>query len=235
MQLVKENDIVQRVSELKSEEDHDVNETKISKAKKNLKRTSKTKFEEYLEMEMPNSDMLAQEDLELERKLAKKLKVKDGKLRGDDDGLNILFEGFSDEEAVNHSSSKKRKKKKSVQQAIKDGIGDDSTNEGSEGEEYAETTVEEIPLKAPSRKRRKKRKSLLQGQESGMVGETALSVTPHSECHNAEVASVKISTKALGIENSGKYVAPHLRSQAKNESEEQTRMRRRVRGMNIQF
>ncbi|XP_052877839.1 uncharacterized protein LOC108473839 isoform X2 [Gossypium arboreum] len=231
MQLVKENDIVQRVSELKSEEDHDANESKIAKAKKDLKRTSKTKFEEYLEMEMPNSDMLAQEDLELEKKLAKKLKVKGGKLRGDDDGLNILFEGFSDEEAVNHSLSKKRKKKKSVQQAIKDDIGDDSTNEASEGEEYSETTVEEIPVKAPSQKRRKKRKSLLQGQESDIVGETALSVTPHSECHNAEVASGEISTKALGMESSGKYVAPHLRSQTKNESEEQTRMRRRVRGL----
>ncbi|KAL1074086.1 hypothetical protein V6Z11_D11G266300 [Gossypium hirsutum] len=231
MQLVKENDIVQRVSELKSEEDHDANESKIAKAKKDLKRTSKTKFEEYLEMEMPNSDMLAQEDLELEKKLAKKLKVKGGKLRGDDDGLNILFEGFSDEEAVNHSLSKKRKKKKSVQQAIKDDIGDDSTIEASEGEEYSETTVVEIPVKAPSQKRRKKRKSLLQGQESDMVGETALSVTPHSECHNAEVASGEISTKALGMESSGKYVAPHLRSQTKNESEEQTRMRRRVRGL----
>ncbi|TYJ11151.1 hypothetical protein E1A91_A11G255400v1 [Gossypium mustelinum] len=231
MQLVKENDIVQRVSELKSEEDHDANESKIAKAKKDLKRTSKTKFEEYLEMEMPNSDMLAQEDLELEKKLAKKLKVKGGKLRGDDDGLNILFEGFSDEEAVNHSLSKKRKKKKSVQQAIKDDIGDDSTNEASEGEEYSETTVEEIPVKAPSQKRRKKRKSLLQGQESDIVGETALSVTPHFECHNAEVASGEISTKALGMESSGKYVAPHLRSQTKNESEEQTRMRRRVRGL----
>ncbi|KAB2058645.1 hypothetical protein ES319_A11G247500v1 [Gossypium barbadense] len=228
MQLVKENDIVQRVSELKSEEDHDANESKIAKAKKDLKRTSKTKFEEYLEMEMPNSDMLAQEDLELEKKLAKKLKVKGGKLRGDDDGLNILFEGFSDEEAVNHSLSKKRKK---MQQAIKDDIGDDSTNEASEGEEYSETTVEEIPVKAPSQKRRKKRKSLLQGQESDIVGETALSVTPHSECHNAEVASGEISTKALGMESSGKYVAPHLRSQTKNESEEQTRMRRRVRGL----
>ncbi|MBA0770567.1 hypothetical protein Gotri_019186 [Gossypium trilobum] len=231
MQLVKENDIVQRVSELKSEEDHDANESKIAKAKKDLKRTSKTKFEEYLEMEMPNSDMLAQEDLELEKKLAKKLKVKGGKLRGDDDGLNILFEEFSDEEAVNHSLSKKRKKKKSVQQAIKDDIGDDSTIEASEGEEYSETTVVEIPVKAPSQKRRKKRKSLLQGQESDMVGETALSVTPHSECHNAEVASGEISTKALGMESSGKYVAPHLRSQTKNESEEQTRMRRRVRGL----
>ncbi|MBA0618639.1 hypothetical protein Godav_027952 [Gossypium davidsonii] len=231
MQLVKENDIVQRVSELNSEEDHDANESKIAKAKKDLKRTSKTKFEEYLEMEMPNSDMLAQEDLELEKKLAKKLKVKGGKLRGDDDGLNILFEGFSDEEAVNHSLSKKRKKKKSVQQAIKDDIGDDSTIEASEGEEYSETTVVEIPVKAPSQKRRKKRKSLLQGEESDMVGETALSVTPHSECHNAEVASGEISTKALGMESSGKYVAPHLRSQTKNESEEQTRMRRRVRGL----
>lgn len=37
----------------------------------------------------------AEEDLKLERKLAKKLKVKKGKLQGIDDGMNIIFDGIS--------------------------------------------------------------------------------------------------------------------------------------------
>ena len=37
----------------------------------------------------------AKKDLELERKLSKKLKVKEGKLRGLDDGLNIILDGMS--------------------------------------------------------------------------------------------------------------------------------------------
>ncbi|KAL4377953.1 hypothetical protein GQ457_02G030720 [Hibiscus cannabinus] len=223
--LFKEDDIAQRGgSELKSNEDHEVNELKMVKSKKGLKRSSKTKFEKYLEMEIPNSDMLAQEDLELERKLAKKLKVKSGKLGGDDDGLNILFEGFSDEEALDSSSGKKRKKKKSVELAIKD--------EDSEGEEYAETAMEEIPAKASSRKRRKN-KSSLQGQEGEMAGEseTALGVPQPSECHEVEVPLGESSAKAPAMEGTGKYVAPHLRSRARKESEEETRMRRRIRGL----
>ncbi|XWS42707.1 hypothetical protein CRYUN_Cryun16bG0037300 [Craigia yunnanensis] len=246
-QFFKENDTVQQVTELKSEEDHDVNEPKMVKGKKDLKRTSKTKFEEYLELEMPNSDMLVQEDLELERKLAKKLKVKGGKLRGDDDGLNILFvdvpsaleswneevlsEGLSDEGDVDPSSSKKRNKKKTVEQAVEDDITEDLTSEASELEEYAETALEEIPAKAPLRKRRRKRKYLPQGQENDMADQTALGVSQPSESHDAEVALNEASAKAPAMEGNVKYVAPQLRSRARYESEEQTQLRRCIRGL----
>ncbi|XVE62530.1 hypothetical protein DITRI_Ditri06bG0125000 [Diplodiscus trichospermus] len=245
-QFFKENDSEQQVSELKSEEDHVVNKSKMAKGKKDLKRTLKTTFEEYLEMEMPNSDMLAQEDFEMERKLATKLKVKGGKLRGDDDGLNLLFtdlpsaleswneevpaEGFSDEGALD-PSSKKRKKKKSVEQAVNDDITENSASEVSELEEYAETGLQEISAEAPLRKRRKKRESLLQGQERDMAGQTALGVSQTSESPNAEVAVDEASAKAPAMERNIKYVAPHLRSRARDESEEQTQMRRRVRGL----
>lgn len=250
-QFVGENDIGQQDSELESDKDHDVIESKKVKGKKNLKRTTKTKFEEFLEMEMPNSGKLQQEDLELERKLAKKLKVKDGKLRGDDDDLNLLFEdvpsaleswneedldeGFSGDGALNPSSSKKRKKKKSEKHAVEDDINEDLTNEASELEDHAGTELEQIPAKASSRKRRRKGKSLLQGQEGNMEGETALGVSQPSESQNAEVALDEASAKAPVVKGNVKYVAPHLRSRARNESEEQTQMRRRVRGKNIGF
>lgn len=51
----------------------------------------KIKFEEFLEMEMKG--VLVEEDLEMERRLVKRLKVK-GKLKDDDDGFNFLFEGI---------------------------------------------------------------------------------------------------------------------------------------------
>ncbi|KAG9452088.1 hypothetical protein H6P81_004992 [Aristolochia fimbriata] len=67
----------------------------VKQKNKNLKRKPKTKFEEYIERETGRSAISGEEDLEMERKLAKKLKVKGGKLRGLDDGLNILFDGVS--------------------------------------------------------------------------------------------------------------------------------------------
>ncbi|KAA8516886.1 hypothetical protein F0562_017296 [Nyssa sinensis] len=45
-------------------------------------------------MDMQEGVVSAEEDLKLERKLAKKLKVKDGKLGGADDGITMLFEGI---------------------------------------------------------------------------------------------------------------------------------------------
>lgn len=53
--------------------------------------SEKTGFEHFLKMDM-QKDISAEDDLKWERKLAKKLGVKDGKLRGMDDGVRSLFE-----------------------------------------------------------------------------------------------------------------------------------------------
>ena len=64
----------------------------MMKERKNLNnRAQKTKFE----MDMPKTGISAEEDFKLERTLAKKVKVKNRKLRGDNDGLIIYFEGIS--------------------------------------------------------------------------------------------------------------------------------------------
>lgn len=63
--------------------------TKISTAKR-----SRTKFEEYLEMEKHGSVVSAEEDLAFEMRLAKKLKVKRGKISGPDDGINDILDGI---------------------------------------------------------------------------------------------------------------------------------------------
>ncbi|GMP84479.1 hypothetical protein CsSME_00037991 [Camellia sinensis var. sinensis] len=54
----------------------------------------KTKFEEYLQMKTRHDRVSAEADLYLEKKLAKKLKVKEGNLRGGDDDINLLIEGI---------------------------------------------------------------------------------------------------------------------------------------------
>lgn len=63
--------------------------TKISTAKR-----SRTKFEEYLEMEKHGAVVSAEEDLAFEMRLAKKLKVKQGKICGPDDGMNDILDGI---------------------------------------------------------------------------------------------------------------------------------------------
>ncbi|KAK8589815.1 hypothetical protein V6N13_088631 [Hibiscus sabdariffa] len=111
--------------ELKSKVDHEVNELKIVKSNKGI-------FKSILRWRCQILTFLHNKTWNWRgRDLA------GGKLGGDDDGLNILFEGFSGGKALDRSSTKKQKKKKSV-------------SEVSEGEEYTETAVEEIPAKAPS-------------------------------------------------------------------------------------
>ncbi|KAL6342936.1 hypothetical protein AAG906_016956 [Vitis piasezkii] len=64
---------------------------KMVKRKRGLERNSKTGFKHFLEMDM-KKNITAKDDLKWERKLAKKLRVKEGKLWGVDDGINSLFE-----------------------------------------------------------------------------------------------------------------------------------------------
>ncbi|XP_022149359.1 nucleolar MIF4G domain-containing protein 1-like [Momordica charantia] len=204
-----------------------------AKLRSRTKHKGKTKFEEYLGMEtsMRNPGLSAEEDLELERKLAKKLKVKAGKLRGEDDGINVLFEGmssmidspeedlrFSEEFAVEPSKKqtlgKVGKKRKSSDQGPD---GDFASVEASE----ADIEVEKSS-KASKSKKRKKKKMLEQHPDDivtgGIAGDDSI-----------EVAVDKVPVKAL--EGNQKYVAPYLRLQKGNESEDQTQLRRRVRGL----
>ncbi|CAL5422134.1 unnamed protein product [Camellia sinensis] len=74
--------------------------TKLDSSKKTdsaavkMVKKKKTKFEEYLQMKTQHDRVSAEADLYLEKKLAKKLKVKKGNLRGGDDDINLLIEGI---------------------------------------------------------------------------------------------------------------------------------------------
>lgn len=62
-----------------------------------VKGKSKSKFQEFLELDMGKNVLADEKDLDMEKKLAKKLKVKEGKLRGPDDGINFILGGSSSE------------------------------------------------------------------------------------------------------------------------------------------
>ncbi|KAK6147398.1 hypothetical protein DH2020_018310 [Rehmannia glutinosa] len=90
---------------LASGEEHDDVVKVISPKNSNAGKRKKTKFEEYLENDIQGGKSLAEADLALERKLAKKLKIKAGKVKGDDDDMNMLLEGIP---SVFDSSENKR-------------------------------------------------------------------------------------------------------------------------------
>ncbi|XP_006654040.2 nucleolar MIF4G domain-containing protein 1 [Oryza brachyantha] len=126
---------------------------------------SKSKFQEYLEMERGGA-VSREEDLETERRLAKKLKVKKGKLGGPDDGMDSLFAdlGFegdfgSDDEAkefewntVDHTKVDKKKEKKkkkkvtndSIEELHDEGVGEEN-DEAVQESENEEPNVVELP------------------------------------------------------------------------------------------
>lgn len=226
---------------LESPREDDLGASRALKRKK--KRTVKTNFEKFLEMEEKNVAMSAQADLELERKLAKKLKVKSGRLRGDDDGINVLFKGvpsildskWEEELPVKksemRSTSKKRKTEKSLDQELEVEIPSDSMVEVSEAAEMngAEDALEEVlePMSSKKKKKKKKKRNLSEkGKESNAASDTVIDVSKPIDASGDDVSFKEVPSKAPE-----KYVAPHLRSRAGNELEEYSQIRRRVRGL----
>ncbi|KAJ7537538.1 hypothetical protein O6H91_11G010400 [Diphasiastrum complanatum] len=64
------------------------------KSKKRKARKAGTRFQHFLEMDRSKESVSAKEDLRLEQKFAKRLKVKGGKLRDASDGLSDLLAGI---------------------------------------------------------------------------------------------------------------------------------------------
>ncbi|KAI5427715.1 uncharacterized protein LOC127126621 [Lathyrus oleraceus] len=206
----------------------------VKKVKKGSQSSSKKK---RVELGLSEVSMAAQKDLELERKLSKRLKVKEGKLGGMDDGLNLLFEGmpsgddlFGGMEGFDSDELPKRKSKKS-QSSKKHKL----SKEGVEAElldgvpGHMEALNEDVPDGRTSRKKNKKRKLSSQQQEDGVEDSVACVVKP-VESRGMDVTSGDVAEVPEKKEK-GKYIAPHLRARAGNEPEEHTQIRRRVRGL----
>lgn len=207
---------------------------------KDLKKPKKkTKFEEFLEMETQSAILSREQDVALERKLAKKLNVKNGKLRGVDDGMNDLFEGLpsvldSMGSELGDSRKKKGKRKRSEDKQNYE-IVDKQPNEDFDlGEsDFSEEESEEEPKRKRDRKHRKKKKSLDEELETQPmeITDAGESETVNYDDSPSSLEKVESPLRKPNPESSVKYVAPHLRSQARSESEEHAKLRTRVKGM----
>uniref|UniRef100_A0A1J3EZC6 Nucleolar MIF4G domain-containing protein 1 n=1 Tax=Noccaea caerulescens TaxID=107243 RepID=A0A1J3EZC6_NOCCA len=203
---------------------------------KDLKKPKKTKFEEFLEMETASTSISAEQDLDLERKLAKKLKVNKGKLRGLDDGMNDLFEGLPsvlDSMDSELGDSRKIRKRKRAEEKQDLEVVDEQADEDLEHEEsdFSDEASEEEPMRkkdSKQRKKKKKKKSLDEALESHPT-EVTETVDPQDSPSSME--NVEPPLQEYKPESNTKYVAPRFRSQARSEPEEHTKLRTRVKGL----
>ena len=99
----------------------------------------KSKFEEFLERDMKKTALLnAEADLLLERRLAKKLKVKGGKLRGFDDGIDDILDGFGEGAEILETEEDRSKKVDTIR---KDDFVLGSDEEGEEDAIHMDDSV----------------------------------------------------------------------------------------------
>ncbi|KAJ7976415.1 Nucleolar MIF4G domain-containing protein 1 [Quillaja saponaria] len=240
--------------EIKAESEPLGKQDSLSKKMINEKRSSKrnskkTKVEKVHEMGLADVSMVSKNDIELERKLTKKLKVKDGKLRGEDDGLNVLFDGMSsfldflggketfDDEKLPSKRSKKSsltyKKEKLPQPMPETEVADDLLIRSPELIEGSNPRLEPDEHSAiqPLSNKKKKRKLLEQQEEGDMLNGNTIGTTKPWESTAAEVSLKESPVQVPVMKKNERYVAPHLRSRAGNEPEEYTQVRRRVRGL----
>ncbi|KAK7396142.1 hypothetical protein VNO78_16938 [Psophocarpus tetragonolobus] len=204
-----------------------------SVSEKTKKGSNKSSKKSWVEMGMQDVSMAAEKDLELEKKLSKKLKVKEGKLRGVDDGLNILLDGmwsaidFMEESDVpgigelpakrlrKSLSSKDKLSKKRLKRIMMDDVSD----------EHVES--DDVPGGVPSSKKKK----LSSQQQDDNVEEDAVGMSKPVEASRMEVELGNTPAEVPEKQTKEKYIAPHLRARAGNEPEEHTQIRRRVRGL----
>lgn len=284
-------------------------EKKGLKRKKDSSPTPKKgKFFELLEMDMKGRGVAsAEEDIRMERRLAKKLKLKNGKLNAANDDLDMMFDGIPSVLDNVGEFGKVRKtdqdgalsSKRKIMNSVNDDSEEEILSDGGDEEEsdsLAGLEVEEIPSDEGGEEESDSLASLEEEEEVPLDGgdedesDSLASLDDEEEVDVLEVVSAKdknkgkrrktkieehVETENRGdktksLDNSisydnldrsnlaeevrttqarvssdtvasgpsetngpGKYVAPHLRSHAGNESAEHAQVRKRVRGMHL--
>lgn len=175
----------------------------MPKSSKKIKRR-KTKFEEYLEIEELKGDVPSgKEDIALEKKLAKKLKVKKDALNGEDDQINMLLEGVP-----------------SILNCPEDS--------GSLG--VGQMTNNSLDKESSRKKHKTKLAGGSQEDQNAIATASGLPEPLKSEATWNLVTS-NASTAATALAGGMKYSLPQLRSQKQNESQEFIQTRKRIRGL----
>ncbi|XP_057842704.2 uncharacterized protein LOC131052122 [Cryptomeria japonica] len=221
--------------------------SKSSRMKGSSDKRSSTKFEEYIKMEEQKT-ISADEDLLMEQQLAKRLKVKEGKLGGSKDGLNDLMDGlFSCDDYVEVDFETQRKEKKKKKKPVEPSdakskpkkLSEESTssvkrdpnflghNESSEMSMEVDVMLEDAKDKCIE----------LEGSEAcveGCQGNVNDTFRPNHLCNSMSKAAgtSKKTDQQINTESSlVKYVAPHLRSNLTDSANESAQTRRHIRGL----
>jgi len=218
------------------------------------KQKPKSNFQEYLEMEMGGAVSM-EEDLEMERKFAKKLKVKKGKLGGPDDGMDELFAdlGFggdfgSDDETkaydwnvADDTNLDKKKGKKKNKKAKKDDTEMEEPDD--RGEENGRKKKKKKMKKAGMETKelddvgeengRKRKKEDEDDSEMNEPDDEGVDMDEENGGAVLESEDGEPNVVELPTESKGKHVPPSLRNASNSESEEIAQMRRRVRGLSL--
>ncbi|KAJ0981719.1 hypothetical protein J5N97_009974 [Dioscorea zingiberensis] len=196
---------------LGSKPEFPLNSMKKPKKRQDLKGKSQTKFEEFLEMEKASSVFSAEEDAKTLRRLAKQLKVKNGMLGDDDDGLNSLFEGLpSGRDVLCVESVSDHTKEYADEESLK---------------------VDPVPSNEKSKKH-KKGKMMLDISEKRLKEEnTAEMDGGDTKKHSVLLPEEEPCVGLPALDATVKYVAPHIRASQGGESEELSQVRRRIRGL----
>ncbi|KAJ1261599.1 hypothetical protein BS78_09G042500 [Paspalum vaginatum] len=220
------------------------------------KRKPKSNFQEYLEMEMGGAVSM-EEDLEMERRLAKKLKVKKGKLGGPDDGMDELFAdlGFggnfgSDDGAKEYDwnvaddtdldkKKGKTKKKKAKKDDTETEEMDDMVEENGEKKKRKKVKKDDLEAEEPDvggeendhKKKKKKKKVKKDDSDIGDPDDGGVDMDEENDEEIMKSEDGEPNVVELPTEPKGKYVPPSLRAASNSESEEVAQMRRRVRGL----
>ncbi|CAL4938727.1 unnamed protein product [Urochloa decumbens] len=219
------------------------------------KHKPKSNFQEYLEMEMGGAVSM-EEDLEMERRLAKKLKVKKGKLGGPDDGMDELFAdlGFGgdfelDDEAkaydwdveddtkLERTKGKKKKKVKKDDMEMEELNVRDEENDRKKKKKKKKVKgddmeTEELDVEDEENDQKKKRKKMKKDDtEDEEPDDGGVDMDEENDGADLESEDGRANVIELPTESKGKYVPPSLRAASNPESEEIAQMRRRVRGL----
>eukprot|EP00250_Pteridium_aquilinum_P008362 c17886_g1_i3 orf=144-2522(+) len=222
--------------------------------KSNKRKRPSTKFEEYLALEEnKTAGLSAEEDMALERRLARKLKVKHGLFHDTSDGLSDLLEGIVSSSDVMEKTNKDRKSAKGLQSVSEldeagefseDEENDMSDESGSEDSAFEGVLGEDRELDGDSSSMDEEAGGeLLDTDDEGdQLHKTLLGAEEAGEqlhhCEQGEgeahrkgrAGQVKAASKADDEPSPAMYVAPHRRVEDTS-SNEQAQLQRRSRGL----
>ncbi|EPS66541.1 hypothetical protein M569_08230, partial [Genlisea aurea] len=205
------------------------------------KTTSKTQFFEYLQREMDGNKFSAEEDIATERRLAKKLRLKNGSLGISNDDLDKLLDGVPSVLANPTNSQKHSEESDDMNTEDEDmdnEFSDDEIIGSSEEEATVGGTETELFLDNATEDSRSDTESDVsferQPAKKRKGEDDTVNISSDSSKKNIDKGvsgSLMLLTEKTNFKCPGKYIAPHLRPRNISESAEHVKIRNRLRGL----